>query len=38
MESVTLAFGKASFKYKPQDQAGEPEAEKEHEHDFQASK
>jgi type VI secretion system secreted protein Hcp len=37
MESVTLAFGKASFKYKPQDQTGEPMAEKEHEHDFQAS-
>ena len=37
MESVTLSFGKAAFKYKPQDQAGEPMAEKEHEHDFQAS-
>jgi type VI secretion system secreted protein Hcp len=37
MESVTLAFGKASFKYKPQDQEGEPMAEKEYEHDFQAS-
>ena len=38
MESVTLSFGKASFKYKPQDQAGEPMPEKEAAHDFQASK
>jgi type VI secretion system secreted protein Hcp len=37
MESVTLAFGKIKFNYTPQDNAGEPGAEKEAEYDFQAS-
>jgi type VI secretion system secreted protein Hcp len=35
MESVTLAFGKAKFTYKAQDQKGQPGPDKSAEHDFQ---
>jgi type VI secretion system secreted protein Hcp len=37
MESVTLAYGKAKFTYRPQDEKGAPGAEKITEFDYQAT-